>query len=44
MDLPAPGRPTRALDFADAACEQFASDLVRAMVRQRQNTGTLPPQ
>jgi hypothetical protein len=44
MDLPAPGRPTRALDFADAACEQFAGDLVRAMIRQRTNTGTLPPQ
>jgi Protein of unknown function (DUF3313) len=44
MDLPAPGRPQRALDFADAACEQFADDLVRAMVRQRTNTGTLPPQ
>lgn len=43
MDLPPPGRPTRVLDFADAACEQFADDLVRAMVRQRQNTGTLPP-
>jgi len=43
MDLPAPGRPARALDFADAACEQFATDLVRAMVRARQNRGTLPP-
>ncbi|PPQ35291.1 hypothetical protein CCS01_08050 [Rhodopila globiformis] len=43
MDLPAPGRPTRALDFADAACEQFADDLVRAMIRQRQANGALPP-
>ncbi|WP_158258289.1 DUF3313 family protein [Rhodopila globiformis] len=42
MDLPAPGRPQRVLDFADAACEQFADDLVRAMVRQRQANGTLP--
>jgi len=44
MDLPAPGRPQRALDFADQACEQFAGDLVKAMIRQRTNTGTLPPQ
>jgi len=44
MDLPAPGRPARALDFADDACEQFAGDLVKAMIRQRQNTGALPPQ
>ncbi len=43
MDLAAPGRSSRALDFAEAASEQFASDLVRAIVRQRQNNGTLPP-
>jgi len=43
MDLPAPGRPARALGFAEAASEQFANDLVRAIIRQRQNTGTLPP-
>jgi len=43
MDLPAPGRPARALAFADEASEQFASDLVKAIVRQRQNAGALPP-
>nr|WP_294555695.1 DUF3313 family protein [uncultured Rhodopila sp.] len=43
MDLSPPGNPARALDFAEAASEQFASDLVRAIVRQRQNTGALPP-
>jgi hypothetical protein len=43
MDLAPPGRSARALDFAEAASEQFASDLVRAIVRQRQNTGALPP-
>jgi hypothetical protein len=43
MDLAPPGDPARALDFAEAASEQFASDLVRAIVRQRQNTGALAP-
>jgi hypothetical protein len=43
MDLPAQGRPARALAFADEASEQFASDLVKAIVRQRQNAGALPP-
>jgi hypothetical protein len=43
MDLAPPGNSARALDFAEAASEQFASDLVRAIVRQRQNSGALPP-
>jgi hypothetical protein len=43
MDLANPGNSSRALDFAEAASEQFASDLVRAIVRQRQNSGALPP-
>nr|WP_294509597.1 DUF3313 family protein [uncultured Rhodopila sp.] len=43
MDLASPGNPSRALDFAGAASQQFAADLVRAIVRQRQNSGTLPP-
>jgi hypothetical protein len=43
MDLASPGNPARALDFAEAASEQFASDLVKAIVRQRQLTGALPP-
>jgi hypothetical protein len=43
MDLASPGNSARALDFADAASKQFATDLVNAIVRQRQNTGTLPP-
>lgn len=43
MDLASPGNTARALDFAEAASQQFAADLVRAMIRQRQLTGTLPP-
>lgn len=43
MDLPNPGNPARALDFAETASQEFAAGLVRAIVRQRQNTGTLPP-
>jgi hypothetical protein len=39
MDLPTPGRPGRAFDFAGVASQQFASDLVKAMIRQRQNSG-----
>jgi hypothetical protein len=34
MDLPAPGNPARALDFAQAGSEQFAADLVHAMLRE----------
>ncbi len=34
-DLPRPGTPARALEFADAASHQFASDLVNAVLRQR---------
>lgn len=36
MDLPRPGNPARALDFADAASHQFSIDLVNAIIRQRQ--------
>jgi len=43
MELAPPGNSARALDFAEAASEQFASDLVRAIVRQRQSSGALPP-
>jgi hypothetical protein len=36
MDLASPGNSARALDFARAANQQFASDLVRAIARQRE--------
>jgi len=36
FDLALPGNPARALDFADAATQQFATDLVNAIIRQRQ--------
>jgi hypothetical protein len=39
MDLPTPGQSGRAFDFAGVASQQFATDLVRAMIRQRQNSG-----
>ena len=35
MDLPRPGTPARALDFAAAASHQFANDLVNGIIRQR---------
>jgi hypothetical protein len=44
MDLARPGDPARALDFAKAASQQFASDLVNAIVRQRQVSLAAPQQ
>lgn len=44
MDLPRPGNPARALDFANVASQQFANDLVNAMIRQRQNSRMATPQ
>jgi hypothetical protein len=43
MDLPSPGTSARALDFAQIASEQFASDLVRAISRTRQNNRVATP-
>jgi hypothetical protein len=41
MDLAGPGNPARAYDFAAAASEQFAADLVHAIIRQRRNSQSL---
>ena len=39
MDLPRPGTPARALEFAEAASHQFANDLVNGIIRQRALAG-----
>ena len=43
MDLPNAGQPARALDYALAANGQFASDLTRSIVRERQNSSSMAP-
>ena len=43
MDLAAPGNPARAIGFARAASQQFASDLVKAITRTRQNIKAMVP-
>lgn len=42
MDLPPPATPGRTLDFAEQASQQFAANLVRAMIHQRQSS-QMPP-
>jgi hypothetical protein len=37
-----PSAPGRAPDFAQVASEQFATDLVKAIIRQRQNAHAMP--
>jgi hypothetical protein len=43
MDLPRPGTPSRALEFAESASHQFATDLVNGIIRQRALNGLPTP-
>ena len=43
MDLPDAGQPARALDYAMAANSQFAVDLTRSIVRERQGSSAMAP-
>ncbi len=43
MDLAGPASAGNTLDFAEVASQQFASDLVRAIIRTRQNNQAMAP-